>query len=603
MKLLLYIRTNNEQIELIPLSSKYLFSLTSSEQGLNLTYVVNKQYIPNFYGPKINSFSVIVGDNGVGKTSLLKSIAKKSEEVSKSSFIPAKDSLLYEIDDQWYLTNEFSDLYNLSTLPTEITNRKTNQERKIKNRWIRTQIKNVSSYFYSPALEVNPTIEFQIVNDCSTSGILEEDKTDIMTENAYLKLVNSDMHRQIDFVINYRKEVSALLKVPDVLKCRISIMHSEYCEKLISFASFEDRIHNSFIFKNYEQLWKQVKANDFGQKNFAGDKLSNNWKIQLETFFIRNLLKIYPVEAVIHEKLSIEEKSDELRKLIAAYNRLTDFFEKHLEEDQWPKEPNEVETFVKQVSLSLDDDFLDFYFKELRTFLLYGVADMFSFSWQGLSSGENALLNLFSRFSLNTESINENVLLFIDEIDLGFHPKWQQQLIDLMLSIFPRLFQKDIQIVMSTHSPLLLSNFCQKDVILLTKDENGERHVQENDLLTLGANMHKLLANNFFLKNALMGEFAKKRINEYFNFVIDQKRDEELLVDYGENPKYLESILTEIGEPILRKKAIEEYQNYCMIKQKGKQKIEDRQKQLEMELEELRLEVKRLKGESTDGKD
>lgn len=603
MKLLLYIRVINEQIELIPLSSEYLFSLTSNQQGLSLTYVINKQYIPNFYGPKINSFSVIVGDNGVGKTSLLKSIAKKSEEISKSSSIPTKDSLVYEIDNHWYVTNDFSEIDNLSILPSKITNRQTKQERTISKRWIMTDLKNVTSYFYSPALEVNPTIEFLTVNDCSTSGILEENKTDIMRENAYLNLVNSDMHRQIDFVINYRKEVSTLLKVPDVLKCKIRIMPSDYVEKLISFASFEERIHNSLVFKNYEQLWKQIKTDDLERKISAEDTLTNNWKIQLETFFIRNLLKIYPVEAVIHENLNITAKSAELSKLITAYNELADFFEKHLKKDKWPKDLDEGQRFIKQVSISLDDKFLDLYFKELRTFLLYGLADMFSFSWQGLSSGENTLLNLFSRFSINTESNKENILLFIDEIDLGFHPKWQQQLIDLMLSIFPQLFQKDIQIVMTTHSPLLLSNFCQKDVILLTKDENGERHVQENDLLTLGANMHKLLANNFFLKNALMGEFAKKRINEYFNFVIDQKEDAEQLVDYGEHPEYLESILSEIGEPILRKKAIEEYRNYWSIKQKGKQEIEHRQEQLENELKALRLELKRLKGESTYGED
>lgn len=100
-----------------------------------------------------------------------------------------------------------------------------------------------------------------------------------------------------------------------------------------------------------------------------------------------------------------------------------------------------------------------------------------------LASGERALLNFFSWLyivpyfrcidtSLET-SLRDNILLLIDEIDLYCHPLWQQKLIYYLIEEARALFSgKKVQIVFTTHSPIVLSDMPQNNVIYLTR-KNG----------------------------------------------------------------------------------------------------------------------------------
>lgn len=85
-----------------------------------------------------------------------------------------------------------------------------------------------------------------------------------------------------------------------------------------------------------------------------------------------------------------------------------------------------------------------------------------------LASGERALLNFISWLyivpyfrcidtSLET-SLRDNILLLIDEIDLYCHPLRQQKLVYYLIEEARALFSgKNVQIVFTTHSPIVLS--------------------------------------------------------------------------------------------------------------------------------------------------
>lgn len=59
-------------------------------------------------------------------------------------------------------------------------------------------------------------------------------------------------------------------------------------------------------------------------------------------------------------------------------------------------------------------------------------------------------------------------LVLIDEIDLYLHPSWQVGLIGALRDTFPNL-----QFIVTTHSPILLSAFRQEEVVMLDYDGEG----------------------------------------------------------------------------------------------------------------------------------
>lgn len=188
-----------------------------------------------------------------------------------------------------------------------------------------------------------------------------------------------------------------------------------------------------------------------------------------------------------------------------------------------------------------------------------------------MSSGERALQNLFSwlllppRFDryLTERSIpiRGNILLLVDEIDLYMHPEWQRQCLkkfsdDLKLQ-FPG---KCIQIIVSTHSPLVLSDIPVQNTIYLVRDQNGTQIAKrDNELQTFGANIHKLLDDAFFLDNT-MGAYAYAIIKEVADSLLH-------LVDNLENQELknkcrpYSSIIAIIGDPLIKHKLSSLYEN------------------------------------------
>jgi len=172
-----------------------------------------------------------------------------------------------------------------------------------------------------------------------------------------------------------------------------------------------------------------------------------------------------------------------------------------------------------------------------------------------MSSGERALMNFMSRiyFASNISKmipnnhfkLRENVLLLIDEIDLYLHPEWQRQIIsDLIKEIrihFPEYY---FQVIITTHSPIVLSDIpCQNTIFLQRDNENiFQLHRSIN---TFGANIHSLYKDAFFIKNGLaMGQYAQEYIDE---LIEDIEKDS---IDSDEAKKKISIV----GEPLIQKK-------------------------------------------------
>lgn len=190
-----------------------------------------------------------------------------------------------------------------------------------------------------------------------------------------------------------------------------------------------------------------------------------------------------------------------------------------------------------------------------------------------LASGERALLNFFSWMHLVPffnyisndvkESLRENVLLLIDEIDLYCHPLWQQKLISYLIEeVKAQYSDKKVQIIFTTHSPIVLSDMPRSNVIFLKRENarcsiDGKGSHEE----TFGANIYKLFDDAFFLgKKGQIGEFSRKKIQAIIDKIKPDMRDmkEVIYPTLSEAEIYLlEQQIALIGEKIIRDKLYE----------------------------------------------
>lgn len=171
-----------------------------------------------------------------------------------------------------------------------------------------------------------------------------------------------------------------------------------------------------------------------------------------------------------------------------------------------------------------------------------------------MSSGERALLNFMSRLYFASRmndffegldfEWNENILLLVDEIDLYLHPEWQRQILkDLLETIQEEFSENYFQVILASHSPIILSDIPRENSVFLRKE--GGRTIQDKHRTqTFGANIHTLYKDAFFIKDGLaVGEFAKSKINSWIRgFKAGQISGDDMC-------KRIELI----GEPIVRK--------------------------------------------------
>lgn len=188
-------------------------------------------------------------------------------------------------------------------------------------------------------------------------------------------------------------------------------------------------------------------------------------------------------------------------------------------------------------------------------------------STRNLSSGETAMLNLFSRIfdyfdnrllQIQTEKKHSNYLLLLDEADLGFHPQWKKNYITILITFIKDFFLKigsEVQIIFTTHDPLTLSDLPNYNIIYLDKDSNGKSQIMKYDdpnrpKKSFAANITELLADSFFVNEGLIGKFASNKIDETIKWLNDPKKS---------NASYHKKLIQNIDEPIIQRKLAEMY--------------------------------------------
>ena len=172
------------------------------------------------------------------------------------------------------------------------------------------------------------------------------------------------------------------------------------------------------------------------------------------------------------------------------------------------------------------------------------VKESVSIEVRNLSSGEIALLNMYSRFSTLLHDNRkcaftkekqqlyvgeeENITIFIDECDLYLHPEWQRRYIKDFLDMCKIIFKlTKINVILTTHSPIILSDIPSGNIRFIAKNKNDESIDCEEPEETFGANIYDLYKNAFFLNSldgGITGTISAERIRFAKNEILKIKK-------------------------------------------------------------------------------
>ncbi|MFR3625035.1 MAG: AAA family ATPase [Blautia wexlerae] len=199
----------------------------------------------------------------------------------------------------------------------------------------------------------------------------------------------------------------------------------------------------------------------------------------------------------------------------------------------------------------------------------------------GTSSGENALLSLWADLYGIWEDLKKGsgrtggqipdcntLLLILDEADLSLHPRWQRMYMKWLTAFCRRYFLPmiNIKLIVTTHSPIILSDFPPNSVCYLRKDEDGHISSRIGGIQTFGNHIHTLYMDSFFLDECgTMGAFAQEKLGTIAELLLKQRNGHNEISD-------IKTVISYVGEGLLREKlehALEESNegiNYTMKK-------------------------------------
>ena len=171
-------------------------------------------------------------------------------------------------------------------------------------------------------------------------------------------------------------------------------------------------------------------------------------------------------------------------------------------------------------------------------------------SYSSLSGGEKMFLNFAINLMYQIKNIKKlenqpykTINLFLDEVEFGLHPDWQKRFLSELIDII-KFFDIKANLVYATHSPFIISDLPKENIIFLEKGK--QVYPFDDGKQTFGANIHTLLSHGFFMKDGLMGEFAKSKIDDVINYLNNQKSE-------IKNDEDAQNIINIVGEPIIKR--------------------------------------------------
>jgi len=109
-------------------------------------------------------------------------------------------------------------------------------------------------------------------------------------------------------------------------------------------------------------------------------------------------------------------------------------------------------------------------------------------SWTGY-----LLQRLYEIYADAERPDHQPALVLVDELDAHMHPAWQSILVPRLKELFPQL-----QVIATTHSPLIVGNMEKSEILMVRREESGEVTVQGAETSFRGWRADQILTSAAF---------------------------------------------------------------------------------------------------------
>lgn len=607
-------------------SSEISFSFDKEKN--ELTAVTKKQFIENFYGHNIRNITAIVGENGTGKSSVLDFInyellfPKKIDTEAANCIISIFDYkkknrivvyIGYKKENIHFINKENIEIKEFNIQDFNKTNADNEKwERgigilsasKLFNSSIFTRLSN--TFDYSHNSDYGPK-DYPILINLTTNFLLRFQNREYPVQH----LNSDDVFKAINFVINSEESYLPSIKYPSSINLDINevvirnLLSSYYTDstktKLPAEVYSQNINYLNRIFKNIDDANRKKV---FNKKEYVHGVVVKYAILELSNYFLHeDFLTILQYKAsnyfnffkgiksiltsnpgFFRDEFSVNGRSKstinrflhDVEQYISSISELVDI---EIPENKL-NHRNIILSINEKSKVSLknfeEKKKLDYFFEQITRY-----------SWgNNLSSGEQALLYQYARlydFYLKIEnSTLDNIIMLIDEGELYMHPSWQLKYLSVLIDYINQRFNKfSVQIILTSHSPFIISDLLKENVLFL-KNEDGKPKVSNLDEMeqTFGANVHLLFTDSFFMKEGTIGEYAQRKIEELIDLLAYESYQSII-----EKCPDIEKRINMIGEPIIRNKLISMWNEKLPFGLVG----------LEKKIAEMNIEIQNLK--------
>ena len=479
---------NNSRLgdETFNFGGNFFLKITFKNQVINISRKKNNNFIKEFYSKEISLFSSIVGQNGAGKTTFLKSLKDENIEcflVFEND--EEKQFLYYNREDSF---DKIFKSYNFGLLEITFDKKDNFKKGKIKDYFDDTNYNHLKNY----------EIQFLFYHPNSIYDVNLRNVDDFVVKNHEdnINTIQSEtLGRQIRFLSN----VDLIKKIKDTYN------DFPFYEtiSIIAAGSFMKRHHYHDIRKyalehsisdyDVEEQIKKVGLETrsiFTQLNelFTSQKI-NSTRIFISIYYRFLYILINQTNNSLTNIIGdldnvLEKHLLDIRNKKIGYNLISELFtsfdkgtlfsikddkdlniniELDLFFDLLFKYVNDVSNTVELKNGKFEDliTFIQAYHHLLlffeKQFLKinnnsYEEVNFLKFETEkNLSSGEISLINFFSSIYSIKQKIqknagNENLAIFLlDEPEIGFHPLWKKRFISSIVKVLPVLIE-DVKI-------------------------------------------------------------------------------------------------------------------------------------------------------------
>lgn len=581
-------KLENEQNNGVILSGKYDVSFNLGEKSIIIKR--NQEYVRNFWGKNVQDCFAIVGENGAGKTMLVNDI-----------MYTIRDAKLYEKNqEEFLLIYENEDLRMLYFICTEsFKNWTIDLQENITYQLITNAnniLKNCEVAYFHNALNANDYLaQARCKYDFSLSNQMYKHRSttyemhyDDLSKDTVMNFYGNETFRIISFLYDYALHNDLDIDFPVPRYISIGIADNYYSEQYILGQAKGLRVNRG----EEDKLSEDIQNFSNGVDNiiwvYGSTWINYTIKNLIYNAFKNLCIPVTTPSSITYSHqdffdacsfLSNANKLSDMNIYQCAYKVINnlryrfpeeshciDTFEKYV---QWIEKNNDqIRVYENKGSMQLDiyvEESTEEFMAQL--ICLYSKVNLafpfYKFSF-GVSTGEYYFLsifsNLYSMFKFKGDTINvydcikpnknvKSLLLIFDEADLSLHPKWQRMFMKWLTNFCEHIF-KDIliKIIVTTHSPILLSDFPGNSVLYLKKYKNKIIFCISDRNNTFGCNIHSLFLNSFFLESyGTMGALAEEKINEIAEKLNKGEIEQESLIE-------IEKTINYIGEGIIKDK-------------------------------------------------